>query len=99
MNAAQRKRLVENLGLTKNQIDVLGAIGGPHSTGTTAGVVARRLDIHPSAVTRAAQVLEAAGFVIRCRSTHDNRVVYLYRTALIEQHMRPAPKAQATADL
>lgn len=67
------KPFLDDLGVTYPQYLVLSTLW--ENDGQTISAIAARLALEPSTMTPLVKRLEAAGFVVRQRSTNDERVV------------------------
>jgi DNA-binding MarR family transcriptional regulator len=72
------KPMLDELGVTYTQYLVLSALW--ERDGLTIGAIGERLALEPSTITPAVKRLESAGFVLRERSTSDERVVEVHLT-------------------
>ncbi|AOF92657.1 MULTISPECIES: MarR family winged helix-turn-helix transcriptional regulator [Rhizobiaceae] len=72
------KPMLDALGITYPQYLVLSVLW--EADGQTISVIADRLALEPSTITPLVKRLEAAGFVVRQRSTKDERLVGVHLT-------------------
>lgn len=72
------KPMLDALGITYPQYLVLSVLW--EADGQTISVIADRLALEPSTITPLVKRLEAAGFVVRQRSTRDERLVGVHLT-------------------
>lgn len=72
------KPMLDALGITYPQYLVLSTLW--EVDGQTISVIADRLALEPSTITPLVKRLEAAGFVVRRRSTKDERLVGVHLT-------------------
>lgn len=72
------KPMLDALGITYPQYLVLSTLW--EVDGQTISVIADRLALEPSTITPLVKRLEAAGFVVRQRSTKDERLVGVHLT-------------------
>ncbi len=72
------KPMLDAMGVTYTQYLVLSALW--EKDGLTIGAIAERLALEPSTITPAVKRLETAGFLLRRRSTTDERLVEVHLT-------------------
>lgn len=72
------KPMLDALGVTYTQYLAVSALW--EQDGLSISAIADRLGLEPSTITPAVKRLEAAGFLSRCRSTADERLVEVFLT-------------------
>lgn len=87
------KPMLDALGVTYTQYLVLSALW--ETDGLTISAIAERLALEPSTITPAVKRLEAAGFLVRRRSTIDERLVEVHLT---EKGRELHPKTRCLTD-